>query len=254
VADTKISAATAVTTPADTDQFATNQGGASKRTTLAQIKTHPFPAGTASAGTWPKFTSGTLLTTPEDGAIEFDGTCFYGTTDAGNRGVIPVRHFIRCNVTRTLPNDTNLNAIFDSPANGRLTLETGVYRFEGQFNVTAMSATAGNALVNILGAGTAVIDSWMWHYSGLDSATATTPADEDAQLLVTGITAASAVLAQTATTMRFNFRGTFEVTTGGTLIPSIDQVTAAAAIVAIGSYFMIERIGPVDVVSVGQWD
>ena len=37
-------------------------------------------AGTASANTAPlKFTSGTVLTTPESGAVEFDGTHFYGT-------------------------------------------------------------------------------------------------------------------------------------------------------------------------------
>jgi hypothetical protein len=37
MADTKISAATAVATPAQTDEYATNQGGASKKTTLTQI-------------------------------------------------------------------------------------------------------------------------------------------------------------------------------------------------------------------------
>ncbi len=37
MADTKISALTAVTTPAGTDEFAVNQGGASKKMTLAQI-------------------------------------------------------------------------------------------------------------------------------------------------------------------------------------------------------------------------
>lgn len=38
-------------------------------------------AGTATAGTAPlKFTSGTSLATPENGAIEYDGTHYYGTT------------------------------------------------------------------------------------------------------------------------------------------------------------------------------
>jgi hypothetical protein len=37
-------------------------------------------AGSASAGTAPiKLTSGTLMTTPEDGAIEFDGSELYIT-------------------------------------------------------------------------------------------------------------------------------------------------------------------------------
>jgi len=38
VADTKISALTAVTAPATTDEFAVNQGGASKKETLAQVR------------------------------------------------------------------------------------------------------------------------------------------------------------------------------------------------------------------------
>lgn len=37
MADTKISALTAVTTPAPTDQFAINQGGTSKMETMTQI-------------------------------------------------------------------------------------------------------------------------------------------------------------------------------------------------------------------------
>lgn len=40
MADTKISALTAVTTPAATDEFAVNQGGASKKATLAQVSAH----------------------------------------------------------------------------------------------------------------------------------------------------------------------------------------------------------------------
>jgi len=45
MADTKISALTAVTTAADTDEYATNQGGVSKRTTRAVLFTNPSHAG-----------------------------------------------------------------------------------------------------------------------------------------------------------------------------------------------------------------
>lgn len=227
------------------------------KATAAQIKTHGntapvFAAGTASANTWPKFTAGTLLTTPEVGAVELDSNCFYGTTDAGNRGVIPVIHYIRCDSTRTLPNDTALNAIFDSPSNGRLTLETGVYMFDMMAIVTSMSATSGNALVDILGAGTATTGAWLWRFSGIDNTTPGSSVDDDSQYRTTS---ASAVLtAATGTAMRFQAKGTFEVTAGGTLIPSIDQVTAAAAVVSIGSFFMCYRIGSTSAVSVGQWD
>lgn len=45
MADTKVSALTAVATAADTDEYATNQGGASKRTTRAVLFTNPLLSG-----------------------------------------------------------------------------------------------------------------------------------------------------------------------------------------------------------------
>jgi len=193
-----------------------------------------------------------LLTTPEAGAIERDANCFYATTDAGNRGVIPAIHFIRCNATRTLPNDTNTNAIFNSPANGRITLETGTYRFSMMMIVTGMSATSGNAFINLLGAGSATVGAWLWKLMGIDNSTPSTMLDDDASYIVTSTS--PVVTAGTGTALRLSSWGTFEVTAAGTFVPSIDLVTAAAAVVSIGSFFECWRVGSDAVVSVGQWD
>ena len=259
MADTKISALTAVATPAGTDEFGVNQGGTSKKETLDQIKTFAntapvTAAGSATAGSWPKQTSGTVQTTPDAGTFpEYDGNCFYGTTDAGNRGVIPVVHFIRADATRTFTSNTTEQAIFTSPTNGRLTLETGCYLFEGLINVGTMSATSGNAAIDILGAGTATCAAWLWHAVGVDGNTATA-ATQTGSTTVTQQSAASIVTAGTGAAMTVNLRGTFEVTSAGTIIPSLTLVTANAAVVAIGSYIKFNRIGSTSVVSVGQWD
>lgn len=164
------------------------------------------------------------------------------------------KHFIRADVDRTLTSQTASQAIFNNPTNGRLTLGTGVYLFEGILIVTAMSATSGNALINILGAGTATIGSWMWYLHGLDNTTPATIADDDAAFFQTSASAASAVVAGTGTAMRLRIKGGFEVTTAGTLIPSISLVTAAAAVVQDGSFFYVEREGDSGMVSVGDWD
>lgn len=72
MADTKISALTAVVTPATTDEFAVNQGGTSKRMTLAQVL-----AGTAVGGPVPIngiiLWSGTIASIPTNWAL-CDGT------------------------------------------------------------------------------------------------------------------------------------------------------------------------------------
>lgn len=202
-----------------------------------------------------KLSGTTKMTTPSDGAIEMDATNMYATTDAGNRGYIPIRHYIRAAVARTLPNDTNLNAIFNDPANGTLTLETGVYKFEIMVRVSAMSATSGNALINIDGAGTATVGSYLWFATAADNSALATPVGWESSMIATAATAASAATAGVGTIMGLYGTGTFDVTVAGTIIPSIDQVTAAAASVAAGSYFMCERIGATGsgTTEVGQW-
>lgn len=260
MADTKVSDMTNASTLSGTEEtHVTQPAGTDRAASVNQIKTFVntapvFAAGTASPATWPVFTSGTLLTTPEEGAVELDGDCFYATTDAGNRGYIPVKHFIRSNATRTFTSNTSEQAIWNSPANGRLTLETGTYLFDGLLALTAMSATSGNLAFDLLGAGTAVVGDWLWQASGNEGAAGGAGAQQTGSYSVTQQSNANLLAAATQTTMGFALKGTFTVTTAGTVIPSITMVTASASIVSIGSFLTIERIGSTSVVSVGQWD
>lgn len=92
---TKTSALTAATAALSTHEYAVNEGGLDRKVTGAQIKTlvntaPVFAAGSAAANSQPKLTSGVLLTTPEVGALEYDGVQLYATVDASSgRGVIP---------------------------------------------------------------------------------------------------------------------------------------------------------------------
>lgn len=258
MADTKVSALTGVSAVAGTNEFPVNEAGVSKKATAAQLKTFVtnapvFAAGSASAGSWPEFTPGTLMTTAEQGAIELDSNCFYGCTDAGNRGVIALEHIIRADSTFTLTSTTAAQQLFNSPANGRITLETGVYFFEALVALTSMSATTGNATFDLTG--TATLGSILWHGFGrdvaADGATGTLAGSWSADAtLVT----APLVTAATNTAAFFKLEGTFEVTAAGTVQPRILLQTAAAAVVSAGSYFKLSRLGSTTMASVGQWD
>lgn len=198
--------------------------------------------------------AGSLLTTPVDGAIEMDGDCFYGTTDAGNRGIIPIEHFIRADATRTFTSNTSQQAIFNSPTNGTLTLETGTYLFEGMIAMTSMSATSGNGKFSIIGAGTATLGDILWQAYGQDvAAEAVAAAAGSSWHVIATQTAANITTAGTGTALAFFVKGTFTVTVAGTVIPSFAQTTAAAAVVSIGSYFKCNRIGSTSVTNIGQW-
>lgn len=61
MADTKISALTAVGTPAATDEFAVNQSGTSKKMTLAQVNAYCEPMCNASVADQTGFASDTYL-------------------------------------------------------------------------------------------------------------------------------------------------------------------------------------------------
>lgn len=201
-----------------------------------------------------KFAAGTNLTTAEDGAIEMDADCFYGCTDAGNRGIIPVQHMIRSNATRTFTSDTLQQAIWTDPAGGTLTLETGTYLFEGLIAMTAMSAASGNGKFSIIGAGTATLNDILWFANGNDQpAEGVAAAAGGGWHVIATQTVVNVSTATTNTALCFLVRGTFTVTVAGTVIPSFAQTTAAAAVVSIGSYFQCNRIGSTSVVSVGQW-
>ena len=216
-----------------------------------------FAAGSASAGTWPVFTSGTVLTTAEDGAWELDADCFYACTDAGNRGVVPVRHFIRADSDNNLSNSAAEQKIFSSPTNGRITLETGCYLFKGVIRVKSMEALASSNLAfDLVGAGTATCAAWLVHCVGADTngvgSAATTVSGTWAVTQQTAV--ASLVSGAANPDCWFRISGTFEVTGAGTMIPSVTLASAAAAVVQAGSYLTLERIGSTSVVSIGQWD
>lgn len=259
MADTKISALTAVATPAGTDEFGVNQGGVSKKETLAQIKTFVntapvFAAGSATAGSWPDITSGTLLTTAEVGAWEFDGNCMYMTTDAGNRGLLPVENFIRADATRTFTSNTSQQALFNSPTNGTLTLETGTYLFECLIGMDTMSGTSGNGKFSVLGAGTATLGAVLYLAWGRDALQSATGGAVGGSGQTTATVAGTdTITAATSAEVYILIRGTFEVTGAGTIIPSFAQTTAAAAVLKIGSFFKCNRVGSTTATFVGQW-
>jgi len=263
MANKKITSLTDVVTLAAGDLFAINDvsaAGVNTFATATEVKTFiwtapVFAAGTSSANTWPKFTSGTLLTTAEDGAIEVDTNCIYGCTDAGNRGVIPLKHYIRADATNTLTSTTARQKLFASPTNGTLTLETGVYFFNCLFRLSSMSSTNGNCSVSPKGGGTATTGKCLSHYWGWDNNGTTANRTVAGSFTVTASTLSSApvVTANTATVLELSGRGSFEVSGAGTIIPSITLLTAAPAVLGIGSYFEIYRVGATGVVSVGQW-
>jgi hypothetical protein len=182
--------------------------------------------------------------------------CNGGSLTAVGGGGGSAKACIRANGTRSLPNDTAENALFNSPTNGRITLATGVYEVSGMIGITGMSATSGNGNIDLVGAGTVTAEDWLVHTIGVDNSSPLAignaqnggvfQAQDSGTLVVAGATGSGVF---------FQLRGMFDATAGGTAIPSFRQATASAATLASGSYICYERVGATGAASMGgTWD
>jgi len=173
--------------------------------------------------------------------------------EAGANGVEPVVYFARLTANYTLTSNTSSQKAFNIPANGALTLPSNTaYYFECLLSVDTMSGTSGNFGFDILGAGTATISNQLWAAHGLDATTQATAAAIGGSLAAAANTA-DVITAAVGTAAHVLIKGTFSITTGGTIIPSVKLTTGAAAVVKTGSYFRAERIGLDTVTTVGPW-
>jgi len=198
-----------------------------------------------------------LQSSPSNGSIEYDGTVFYGTHVDSARGVVPTEQFIVSNTTYTLTSAITLQKLFGytgAPAAGALTVAGGtLYLFETQFSLSSMSATSGNFGFSIIGAGTASISSASWQAVGLDATALNTAAAFGGVFSSTAGQTGNIVTAGTGTAATVWIRGMFRVTTAGTIIPSIQLTTAAAAVVGTDSWFKVTPMGANTVGYVGNW-
>jgi hypothetical protein len=144
----------------------------------------------------------------------------------------------------TLNNVGTAQKLFNSSTNGAVAVENNtVYFFECAFQLSSMSATSGNIVFDVKGAGTSTLSSAALTALGADTSTPATA------LAVSGLWAASTanagalVLAAVGTGMFVFIKGVVRVTVAGTLIPSVTLANASAAVVAQNSWFRIWKSG-----------
>lgn len=215
-------------------------------------KTLTMPAGTTSIAPI-VMTSGSNLTSPTAGALEYDGNVMYDTPTTNNRHLRDDEQLIVQFTPNTLSNTTSTQKLFNAVTNGTLTLAGNTtYYFECDFNISGMSSTVGNCKFDLKGAGTGTVTS-EWHCEGLDATTQTTAAALGGMYSSLNASIGDIVPATNGTAMHAHIWGVMRITSAGTIIPSVGLTTGAAALVGSGSYFRAIPIGTNTVVSVGNW-
>jgi hypothetical protein len=230
--------------------------GSKALSTTGIVTTGPLklPAGTATANTQPiEITSGTLLTSPEAGSIEYDGKALYATPTATARGISPAMFFIR-NSADFLQSDVNTAQDVFEAARNSITLESDTtYFFKGLYVITRAAGTTAHT-TGTLFAGTATFTSFFYEtdastLGGAGTNTVTRAWSSDP----TTVRVASNSSSSGTEHLKMKVEGVMSVNAGGTFIPQF-QFSAApggAPTVVKNSYFQWYAVGNGTVAQVG---
>jgi len=238
-------------------------GGGGSGTVTSIATTSPILGGTIT-------TTGTISHSTADGDLHVPAT---GTTNNGKvltagatAGSLSwqtpssggtTEAFIARTNTKTMTSNTSLQALFSGvtgATNGALTVDASTtYFFEAQFSVTSMSATSGNFGFSIVGAGTATFTSAAWQAIGGDATTLATAAARGGAFVSAAGQTGNILTAATGTGAVAYIKGIFRINAGGTIIPSIQLTTAAAAVIGTNSWFKCYAVGSDTVNTSGSW-
>lgn len=209
-----------------------------------------LPAGTSSVAPL-DFASGSLLTAPAGGEVEYDGLIHYTAHIANARGANVSEQFILAPAAGyILTSQTAAQKLFNNPTNGALTVNAATtYQFECVFDLTTMSASSGAFGWALLGTATFTTIKW---YSVANKATLATLLAWQSTFNATAANTAICT-ATTATVGAAFITGIIRVNAGGTIIPAVSLGVASAAVVQAGSYFRAWPVGTNTVASVGNW-
>ena len=211
---------------------------------MAALQLNPLagdPGTVADGDLWYNSGTGTFRGRQNGVSIDMTG----GSAATAAYGVLQANY--------TLTSVTTAQKLFNWSTNGALSLAAGTYRFSCSLLLTSMSSTSGSAKFDLKGAGSAVFGKMSMQDFGSRGTVAvggTTATSGTAS----AVPASAAALATAATSaaLRASIHGTFEITTAGTIIPSIALDVAAAAVVNAGSYFECIYLGPAAALG-GSW-
>lgn len=226
--------------------------------TTSETTTQTLVAGTATVAPL-AFQSGTNLTTPAAGAMEFDGTLFYATAVASTRQLIDTIQYQSLVADYTLTDSASAQAAFNATTNGTVTLPaTTAYMVDALILLTNTGTTSHTW--GILFAGTATITA-AGTVLAVDAYTATSNAITAKSSIyivgagVSSVTAVTAASTSATENVMIRISGRININAAGTLIPQVKasaQPNGTEKILA-GSYIALWPIGSNTATSVGNW-
>ena len=200
--------------------------------------------------------SGTNVSVPAPGAVEYDGSVFYGTVGSASRGLLPAEQFVVLNSNYTGNDSAAAQRVFNVPSNGAVSLAASTtYFFEGLYIIAPAITFNAESLRNVF-ALSGTINSIRYiadSSTGLASASANVRRTQGTA--VTEVTVTDAAPGGAATNFTVQIRGVLRTNTAGTLTPqfAFTGTPGSAPIVQANSFFRIVPAGSANVTNLGAW-
>lgn len=201
-------------------------------------------------------TSGTNISVPTAGAVEYDGSVFYGTVGAGARGVLTAEQFVALNANYTANDSSAAQAVFNVPGNGAVSLTANTtYFIEGMY-VIAPAINFNAVSLRTLFALSGTINSIRYSADttvGLSSGTLAVSRTQ--ATAATAVTVTGAAPGGAATNFTVYLRGIIRTNAAGTLTPQFQfsGTPGSAPIIQANSFFRIVPVGSATVTNLGAW-
>ena len=211
-----------------------------------------LPAGAAAASSAPlKITSGTVLTTPEAGAFEYDGKLGYFTPAGTARALTDNSYNYRKNTSTVLSSATGNQAILGLTSGVTLQGST-LYEVEGEFELTTTGTTSHTESIGFV-LTTATVSGMGVAVNRLSMST-TSSALGGYLASVTPVVMTGALT--TAQTVAYRIKGAIGISTAGQINPVIafSAAPGGTSTVVAGAWFKFTPIGTTGSnVSIGTW-
>lgn len=209
-----------------------------------------LPAGTTTLAPL-DFTSGTNLSTPLAGAMEYDGKVPYFTPQGTQRGIVPGMQFYCLQSGYSFTSGTTSVAMYGV---GVTLSSSTVYAFEGLFALYRATSTTATSRLNF--AGTATLNNILYQTHSVFNPDTIPQVDSNNNMAVINTAAVTAfTISASVNTITAFITGTVSVNAGGTFIPQYSQsANGGTTTNQAGSYFRIYPIGAAGAnTSVGTW-
>jgi hypothetical protein len=212
--------------------------------------TSPLAAGTTTVPPI-DFVAGTNMTTPDTGAMEYDGTKLMFTPIGTQRGIVPGMQYYCLQSGYSFTSGTTSVALYGV---GVTLSSSTVYAFEGLFALYRATSTTSISRLNF--AGTATLNNILYQTHSVFDPGAIPLVDSNNNIAVINTAAVTAfTISASVNTITAFISGTVSVNAGGTFIPQYSQsASGGTTTTQAGSYFRIYPIGAAGSnTSVGTW-